>query len=71
MKIYCLMFPTTDGLEQVHVHGSECSDRGAADLLHGDRVANGHAFRGEYVAVVRYAEYLRAFDRHVPMRELP
>ena len=58
-KVYCLMFPDRFNGEQVLVWNSVAGSREAADLDHADRVANGCAFEGEYVALIRTADYLR------------
>lgn len=58
-KVYCLMFPDRFNGEQVLVWNSIAGSREAAETDHADRVANGYAFEGEYVALIRTADYVR------------
>jgi len=48
------------------LHGCECANRQRAAVLLSDRIANGHAFRGEFVARVP-ARVWNARRRYVAM----
>ena len=65
MKIYCLRFDHF-GKGDTLVLNSECATRADAETLLFDRNATGVAFRGEYVALMRWADYLRESNRYVP-----
>lgn len=56
MKIYCLMFPGV--WEEVVARGTACANRQDAETLLSDRIANGHAFPGEYWALIPCTQYV-------------